>query len=78
MVEVEDPDEVGPLEVVLNETYDATAPLVPTVAVSGTLAVVNLNNKLLQGLITKKINLRQEKNDIKIEKTTYQLYCSPP
>lgn len=42
IVHIEKPDEVGPLEVVLDKADDATAPLVPPVAVAWTLTVVHL------------------------------------
>jgi hypothetical protein len=42
VVHVVEPDEVRPLQVVLDEANYAAAPLVPSVAVAGALAVVYL------------------------------------
>ncbi len=42
VVHVVEPDEVRPLQVVLDEANYAAAPLVPSVAVAGTLAVIYL------------------------------------
>jgi hypothetical protein len=42
VVHVKDPNEVGPLQVVLDEADHATAALIPSVAVARALAVIHL------------------------------------